>query len=78
MVYEIFIKAMRSLKAIKKIQIFLLVTVALFSSSCTTLSFKSYGDFHYYRGEKYHGEISEFLGKDFYLWGIIPYEHNVY
>ena len=71
---------MRSLKVIKRTQIFLLIFVTLVSSSCTTLSFKSYGQFPINIGaKKYHGEISEFIGeKDFYLWGIIPYEHNIY
>ena len=57
-----------------------IVCIVVLASSCTTLSFKSYGEFPIYIGpKKFHGEIQEFYGeKDFYLWGIIPFEHKVY
>jgi len=65
------------LKAIKAI---CLLGILHFSSGCTTLSFKSYGEFPIYIGaKKYHGTIQEYKGeKDFYLWGIIPFEQKVY
>ncbi len=59
---------------------FLLVVFSALTVSCTTLSFKSYGEFPINIGpRKFHGEIQEYVGeKDFYLWGIIPFEHKVY
>ena len=65
----------------KKIyRILISASFVLLLSSCTTLTFKSYGEFPIYIGpKKHHGEIHFFEGeKDFYLWGIIPYEHKVY
>ena len=60
--------------------LFFLTLILLNSISCTTLTFKSYGQFPIHLGaKKYHGEIEVYEGeKDFYLWGIIPYEHKVY
>ena len=64
----------------KVIRLIGLLAIVLFNSSCTTLSFKSYGEFPVFIGaKKYHGNIQEYHGEvDFYLWGIIPFEHNVY
>ena len=68
------------MKGTKIIHIFVLVVILFCHSSCTTLTFKSYGEFPIHVGpKKYHGEIEVYEGeKDFYLWGIIPYEHKIY
>lgn len=71
---------MKDNKPLKEIKIICLLASLIFTSSCTTLSFKSYGEFPIFIGaKKYHGNIQEYTGeKDFYLWGIIPFEHKVY
>ena len=68
------------MKGTKIIHIFILFATLFCHSSCTTLTFKSYGEFPIHLGpKKYHGEIEVYEGeKDFYLWGIIPYEHKIY
>lgn len=68
------------MKGTNIIHIFILVATLFCHSSCTTLTFKSYGEFPIHLGpKKYHGEIEVYEGeKDFYLWGIIPYEHKIY
>lgn len=72
---------MKFLKEIKSLFIIFLFTgCILLQSGCTTLSFKSYGQFHVNVGPRsFHGDIETYEGeRDFYLWGIIPYEHKIY
>tara|TARA_B100000886_G_scaffold161836_1_gene110343 strand:- start:997 stop:1353 length:357 start_codon:yes stop_codon:yes gene_type:complete len=64
----------------KAVNNFILLLTLKLLTSCTTLSFKSYGEYSIFLGpKKGHGEIQEYVGeKDFYLWGVIPFEHTVY
>ena len=68
------------MKGTNTIYIFLLAFLLLSNSACTTLTFKSYGEFPIHIGpKKYHGDLEVYEGeKDFYLWGVIPYEHKIY
>lgn len=70
----------KNLKGTNTIYIVFLAFLLFSNSACTTLTFKSYGEFPIHVGpKKYHGEVEVYEGeKDFYLWGIIPYEHKIY
>ena len=70
----------KSLKGINRMHTFIVAGLFICNTACTTLTFKSYGEFPVHVGpKKYHGEIEVYEGeKDFYLWGVIPYEHKIY